>query len=86
MNGEGLTTGSDAESGASGGGRIMGVEASVHNKLAEVWTLAESGRGRFDEVLGGWIRGKDVEASSKDLFESIEARIISGEGNVIGVT
>ena len=34
--------------------------------------------GRFDEeILGGWIRGKDVEAFSKDPFESVEARIIS---------
>ena len=31
-------------------------EASVHNKLAEIWGFAESDRGRFDqEVLGGWI-------------------------------
>ena len=43
-----------AGSGASRGGRIMGEEASVHNKLAEVWGFAESDRGRFDEVvLGG---------------------------------
>ena len=42
--------------GACGGGRIMGVEAGVHNKLAEVWGFAESDLGRFDEeVLGGWI-------------------------------
>ena len=54
MNGAGLTTGSVAESGAGGGGRIMGAEAGVHNKLAEVWGFAESDRGRFDEeVLGG---------------------------------
>ena len=65
-----------AGSGAGGGGRI--VEAGVHNKLAEVWGFAESDRGRFDEeVLGGWIRGEDVEAFSKDPFESVEARIIS---------
>ena len=37
-------------------GRIMGAEAGVHHKLAEVWGFAESDRGRFDEeVLGGWI-------------------------------
>ena len=53
MNGVGLTTGSVAGSGAGGGGRIMGVEAGVHNKLVEVWGFAESDRGRFDEeVLG----------------------------------
>ena len=28
--------------GAGGGGRIMGPEASVHNKLTEVWGFAES--------------------------------------------
>ena len=84
MNGAGLTTGSVAWSGAGGGGRIMGVEASVHNKLAEVWRFAESNRGRsVEEVLGGWIRGKDVEAFSKDSFESVEAQIIrSGEGKI----
>ena len=54
------------------------MEASVHNKLAEVWGFAESDRGRFDEeVLGGWIRGKNVEAFSEDPFELVEARIIS---------
>ena len=36
MNGAGLTPGSVAWSGAGGGGRIMGAEAGVHNKLAEV--------------------------------------------------
>ena len=36
------------------GGRIMGAEASVHNKLSEVWSFAENDRGRFDEeVLDG---------------------------------
>ena len=84
MNGAGLTPGSVARSGASGGGRIMGVETRVHNQLAEVRGFAESDRGRFDEeVLGGWIRGEDVEAFSKDLFEVVEARIISsGEGKL----
>ena len=54
MNGAGLTPGSVAGSGASGGGRIMDAEAGVHSKLAEVWGFAESNRGRFDEeVLGG---------------------------------
>ena len=46
MNGAGLTTGS----GASRGGRIVGVEASVHNKLAEVWGFAVSDRVRTQEL------------------------------------
>ena len=88
MNGADLTPGSVAGSGASWGGRIMGVEAGVHNKLVEVWGIAESNRGRFDEeVLGGWICGEDVETFSNDPFESMEAQIInSGEGEVMGVT
>ena len=79
--------GSVVGSGAGGGGRIMVAEASVHSKLVEVWGFAESDRGRFDEeVLGGWIRGEDVEAFSKDLFDSVEARIISsGDRKVMGV-
>ena len=78
MNGAGLTPGSVAGSGAGGGGRNMGVEAGVHPKLAEVWGFAESDRGRFDEeVLGGWIRGEDVEAFSKDPFESVDTQVIS---------
>ena len=87
MNGVGLTPVSVAVSGASGGGGIMGVEARVHHKLAEVRGFAESDRGGFDEeVLGGWIRGEDVEALSKDPFEVVESRIIgSGEGKVMGV-
>ena len=61
MNGAGLTPGSVAGLRTSGSGRIMGTEACVHNKLAEVRGFAESDRGGFDEeVLGGWIRGKDV--------------------------
>ena len=88
MNGAGLTPGLVAGSGASGGGRIMGVEAHVHNQLAEVRGFAESDRGGFEEeVLGRWIRGEDVEAFSKDPFEAVESRIIrSGEGKVMGVT
>ena len=39
------------------------------------------------QVLGGRIRGEDVEPISKDPFESVEARIISSsEGKVLGVT
>ena len=68
MNGAGLTPGSVAGSGAGGYCRIMGAEAGIHNKLAEVWGFVDSNRGRFDEeVLGGWIRGEDVETFSKDL-------------------
>ena len=49
VNETGLTPGSVAGSGAGGGGRIMGVEAGVHHKLAEVGWFAESDRGRFGE-------------------------------------
>ena len=84
MNGTGLTTGSVAGSGAGGVGRIMGTRlVSTIN-----WRrFGQSDRGRFDEkVLGGWIRGKNVEAFSKDLFESVKARIISsGDGKMMGV-
>ena len=56
-----------------GDGRIMGVEANVHNKLAEVWGFVESDREKFDEeILDGWIHGQDMEVFSKDLFESVE--------------
>ena len=56
VNGEVLTMGSVAGSGASGHGRIVGAEAGFHNKFTEVWGFVESDRGRFDEeVLGGWI-------------------------------
>ena len=59
---------------AGSGARIKGAETSVHNKLVEVRGFVESDRGRFDkDVLGGWIRGEDVEAFSKDPFESVEA-------------
>ena len=73
--------------GSQWGWQDYGVEAGVHNKLVEVWGYAESDRGRFDvEVLGGWIRGEDVEAFSKDPSESVEAWIISsGGGKVMGV-
>ena len=57
---------------ASGGDRIMGAEAGVHHQLAEVGWFSESDRGGFgEEVLGGWIRGEDVEASSEDPFETV---------------
>ena len=47
VNGAGLTPGSVAGSRASGGDRIMGAEAGVHHKLAEVGWFAESDRGGF---------------------------------------
>ena len=72
MNGACVTPGSVAGSGAGGGGRIMGAEAGVHLKLAEVGWFGESDQGRFgEEVLGGRIRGEDVEAFSKDPFETV---------------
>ena len=40
-------------------------------------------RGRFDEVLGGWIRGEDVEAFFKDPFEALQAQIISSGGGKV---
>ena len=56
VNGASLTPGSVAGLGAGGGGRIMGAEAGVHKKLAEVRGFVENDRGRFEEeVLGGWI-------------------------------
>ena len=64
VNGAGLTPGSVAGSGAGGSGRIMGAEAGVHYKLAEVGWFGE-------EVLGGWIRGEDVKAFSKDPFKMV---------------
>ena len=34
-------------------------------------------------VLGGWIRGEEVEAFSKDQFEVVEARIIGSSNTII---
>ena len=63
VNGTGLTPGSVVGSRTGEGGRIMGAEAGVHQKLAEVGWFAASDRWGFgEEVLGGWIRGEDVEA------------------------
>ena len=47
LNGAGLALGSTSGLGASGGGRIMETETSVHIGLAEVGGFVESGRGRF---------------------------------------
>ena len=53
VSGSGFALGSLAGSEASGSGRIMGVETSVHNELAEVGGFAKNDRGRFsEEVLG----------------------------------
>ena len=57
MNGAGLTPGSVAGSGASGGGRIMGAEAGVHHKLAEVWWFAKSDQGGL--VRRSWVNGSE---------------------------
>ena len=52
VNGASLTSGSIAGSGVSVDGWIMGMEASVYNKLAEVGRFAEGDRWRFaKEVL-----------------------------------
>ena len=48
--------------GASGGGRTLGVEIFVNNKLAEVGRFSESDRGGFgEEGLRCLIQGEDVE-------------------------
>ena len=56
MNGAGLTPGSFAGSEACGGGRIMRVEAHVHNELAEV-------RGLRKVIEGGLMRRSWVYGS-----------------------
>ena len=68
--------------------RIMGQRLMSTICWRRFGDLQKVRRGRFDEkVMGRWIRGKDVEAFSKDPFESVEARIISsGEGKVMSVT
>ena len=57
MNGAGLTPGSVAGSGASGGDRIMGAEPGVHHKLAEVGWFAESDPGGL--VRRSWVDGSE---------------------------
>ena len=50
----------------------MEVETGVSSELVEFGEFAESDRGRFgEEVLGGRIRGEDVEAFSEDPFETV---------------
>ena len=53
VNGAGLTSGSIARSGASGGGSTLGMEAGVDNELAKVRGFSEGDRRGFGkEVLG----------------------------------
>ena len=52
-NGTYFTQGPFAGPGASGGGRIMGVEIGVNNELMDVGRFEKSDRGKFgEEVLG----------------------------------
>ena len=57
MNGAGLTPGSVAGSGAGGGGRIMGAEAGVHHKLAELGGLRKVTDGGL--VRRSWVDGSE---------------------------
>ena len=57
MNGAGLTPGSVAGSGASGGDRIMGVEAGVHHKLARLGGLRKVTEGGL--VRRSWVEGSE---------------------------
>ena len=53
MNGAGLTSGSIARSGASGGGSTVGMETLVDNELAKVRGFLEGERRGFGKkVLG----------------------------------
>ena len=53
VNGEGLTSGSIARSGASRGGSTVGAETSVDSELAKVRGFSEGDRRGFDKkVLG----------------------------------
>ena len=55
VNGAGLTSGSIARSGASGGGSTVGAETRV-NELAKVRVFSEGDRRGFGKkVLGWWI-------------------------------
>ena len=77
MNGTGLTKRSVAGSGLGRGGRIMGVEASVHNKVATVRCLrklTERGLRR----MGGWM--------AEEWMPSLRIRLSRDEGKVKGVT
>ena len=53
VNGAGLTSGSIARSGASGGGSTVGTETGVDNELAKVRGFSEGDRQGFSKkVLG----------------------------------
>ena len=86
MNGTSLTWESIAGPGACGIGRPVGAEPRVHNEL-EVGGFLECDRGGFGkQVLGSRIRGEYRETFSKDPFETVKARIVSGdERQVVGV-
>ena len=62
MNGAGLTLGSIAGLRASAGGRIMGAEASVHNKLAKVGGLRKV-------TEGGLVRRSRVDGSKERMWK-----------------
>ena len=53
LNGAGITSGSTARSGASGGGSTMGTKTHVDNELAKVRGFSEGDRRGFGKkVLG----------------------------------
>ena len=54
------------------GWEAVGVEASGHNELVEVGGFSR-------EVLGRGTQGEDVETFPKDPFETVKARIVSGD-------
>ena len=60
MNGAGLTSGSIARSGASGGGSTVGTETGVDNELAKVRGFSEGDRRGF---------GKKVDGSEERIWE-----------------
>ena len=77
VNGAGLTSGSNARSGASRGGSTVGTETGVNNELAKVRRFSEGDRRVFGKkVLGSWIRGEDMETFPEDSFETVKASIV----------
>ena len=56
----------------------MGAETCVHSEL-------EFG-GFGKEILGCGIRGETVETFPKDLFETVKARIVSGDERQVMVS
>ena len=57
VNGAGLTSGSIARSGASGGGSTVGMETGVDNELAKVREFSESDRRGL--VRRSWVDGSE---------------------------